>query len=91
MTSALDNKTVLAFLEAFTIKEKIQMEKQTFTIPKISCGHCVNAIKTELDDLEGIVSVAGDPQSKEIVVEFNPPATEAAIKATLEEINYPAA
>ena len=67
------------------------MEKQTFTIPNISCGHCVNAIKTELDGVEGIVSVAGDPQSKTIVVEWNAPVTEAAIKATLEEINYPAA
>ncbi len=67
------------------------MEKQTFTIPKISCGHCVMAIKNELSELDGVKSVEGNPQSKTITVEFDAPSSVDQIKATLEEINYPAA
>ena len=32
-------------------KKEIIMEKQDFTIPNISCDHCVAAIKNELDDM----------------------------------------
>ncbi len=66
------------------------MEKKTFSIPKISCHHCVMTIKRELSDLEGVLSVDGDPARKEIAVEWKEPATEVRIKALLNEINYPA-
>jgi len=67
------------------------MEKKTFSIPNISCGHCVMAIKNELSELEGVKSVEGDPESKSIEVEWDAPITEDKIKASLKEINYPAA
>jgi len=67
------------------------MEKQTLSIPNISCGHCVMTIKNELSELEGVASVEGDPGTKNIVVEWDAPATLEKIKATLQEINYPAA
>lgn len=67
------------------------METTTFSIPKISCGHCVKSIKNELSEIEGVKSVAGDPQNKNITVAWEAPVTLDQIKATLEEINYPAA
>ncbi len=67
------------------------MEKQTFTVPNISCGHCVMAIKNELGDLEGVNRVEGDPSDKSITVEWENPITAEKIKNTLKEINYPAA
>ena len=66
------------------------MEKQNFTIPNISCGHCVMAIKNELDDMEGIKLVEGDPSNKTITVEWEAPASIDRIRSKLEEINYPA-
>lgn len=66
-------------------------QKKTFSIPNISCGHCVNAIKSELGDMDGIAKVDGDPGSKSIHVEWDSPATEDQILDTLKEINYPAA
>ena len=33
------------------------MEKHTFLIPSISCGHCVMTIKNELSELAGVKSV----------------------------------
>ena len=35
------------------------METQTFTIPNITCGHCVMTIKNELLELDG-VAAGGD-------------------------------
>ena len=66
------------------------MEKQIFTIPNISCGHCVMTIKNELNELEGVSAVDGDPENKQISVEWDSPATLETIKNTLKEINYPA-
>jgi copper chaperone CopZ len=67
------------------------MAKETFSIPNISCGHCVNAIKNELSEMEGIKSVEGSPEAKTVDVEWEDPASLDQIKETLKEINYPAA
>ena len=67
------------------------MEKQTFSIPNISCGHCVMSIKNELTELDGVKAVEGSPDDKTIEVEWETPATLEKIKETLKEINYPVA
>ena len=66
------------------------MTTVTYSIPNISCGHCVHTIKTELGELPGVTSVDANAQTKQATVIFEPPATEEAIKALLLEINYPA-
>ena len=66
------------------------MGKEIFSIPNISCGHCVMSIKNELNELEGVKTVEGDPENKSITVGFESPVTLEQIKETLKEINYPA-
>ena len=66
------------------------METKTLSIPNISCGHCVNSIKKELSEMDGVTSVEGDPSSKSVTLEWDAPATLEKIKDTLKEINYPA-
>ena len=66
------------------------MEKKSFIIPAISCGHCVMSIKNELSELAGIKKIEGEPKSKSITVEWEPPATLDNILNTLKQINYPA-
>jgi copper chaperone CopZ len=66
------------------------MTSETFTIPNISCGHCVAAVKDELSELAGVQNVDGDPTTKAVTVQFEAPATVDQIKAKLTEINYPA-
>ena len=66
------------------------METHTFSIPKISCGHCIMAIKNELFEVEGIKTVEGNPDNKSITVEWESPATLEKIKDILNGINYPA-
>jgi copper chaperone CopZ len=66
------------------------MTTVTYHIPAISCQHCVHTIKTELGDLQGIASVEGDVESKQVKVTYDAPASEESIKKLLAEINYPA-
>ena len=66
------------------------MEKLLFSVPKISCGHCVAAIQNELNELDGVSQVDGDPQTKTVNVTWQAPASEAQIKEKLKAIGYPA-
>ncbi len=65
------------------------MKTVTYTIPNISCNHCVRTIKTEVGDMRGVWSVEADAQTKQATITFEGPATEEAIKSLLAEINYP--
>lgn len=67
------------------------MESKTFSIPNISCGHCVGSIKNELSEIDGVKTVEGNPESKSVTVEWESPVTLDKIVETLKEINYPAA
>ena len=66
------------------------MEEKTLSIPNITCGHCVMAIKNELNELDGVKEVTGNPENKNITVKWDLPATLDKIKASLKEISYPA-
>jgi len=66
------------------------MQTKTFKVPGISCGHCVHTIQNEVGELEGIKNVVANQETQTVTVEWQePPQTWAAIKALLEEINYP--
>ena len=67
------------------------METKKITVPNISCGHCVMTIKNELSELQGVSQVEGDPNTKEITVDWDAPTTLEQIKSHLKEISYPAA
>ncbi len=63
----------------------------TYSIPNISCGHCVHTIQSEVSELEGVKSVVANQESKTATITFEAPASEEKIKALLAEINYPVA
>ncbi len=65
------------------------MNQITYTVPNISCGHCVHTIKMELGEVAGIKNVDADAQSKMVTVTYEPPATPEIIEGVLAEINYP--
>jgi copper ion binding protein len=67
------------------------MTTVTYSVPNISCGHCVHTIQTEVSDLAGIKSVKADVETKKVEIEFEAPASEDSIKTLLKEINYPVA
>ena len=67
------------------------MTTVTYSVPNISCGHCVHTIQTELSDVQGVQSVVADQESKKVEIVFDAPATEEKLKALLVLIEYPVA
>ena len=47
------------------------MNTVTYTVPNISCVHCVHTIKTEVGELNGVKSVEADLESKKVTVGFD--------------------
>jgi copper chaperone len=67
------------------------MKTVVYSIPNINCNHCVHTINSEIGELPGVQAVVADLDLQQATITFEPPATEAAIIATLTEINYPPA
>ena len=65
------------------------MTSKTYSVPSISCNHCVHTIQIEVGDLEGVESVKASAETKSVEIVFNKKTTESAIKALMAEINYP--
>jgi len=64
------------------------MADVTYTVPNISCVHCVHTIESELGQLSGVRRVEADLVGKKVTVSFEPPLTEVEIVALLKDINY---
>lgn len=67
------------------------MTTKTYSVPAISCGHCVMTIERELKYVDGLQSVKADKDHKAVSVEVESDDVLAAVEAMLAEIGYPAA
>ncbi len=67
------------------------MNTVTYTVPNISCHHCVHTITMELSELPGVKSVKGEVDTRQITVTYDAPATQDQIENVLSEIDYPVA
>ena len=65
------------------------MHTKSVSVPNISCGHCVRTIKSELTEVDNIVSVKAHEDTKIVDITWNDPQTWETIKSLLIEINYP--
>ncbi len=59
-----------------------------FSVPSMSCQHCVNAITTEVSQLPGVQKVEVDLSSKRVRVEAGEQVTPAAVVAAINEAGY---
>ncbi len=66
------------------------MESKTFTVPNIGCDGCVRTVQNEVSEVTGVKHVVAN-LDKQVVVEWDAPATWDAIKSKLVEIDYPPA
>lgn len=64
------------------------MESKTFTVPNIGCNGCVQTIKNELSEIEGVRQVDAAVDTKAVTVEWTTPATWQQIVDMLKEIEY---
>ncbi|MDR1397867.1 MAG: heavy-metal-associated domain-containing protein [Desulfarculales bacterium] len=66
------------------------MSTKTLHIAEISCQHCVNNIKNELLEMPGVISINGDVAARNIIINWEQPASLSDILNILDEIGYPA-
>jgi len=66
------------------------MEEKSVHVSAISCGHCTKTIERELRELPGVRAVTADPSTKNVLVQWESPATLAAIYDLLIDIGFPA-
>jgi copper chaperone len=62
------------------------MTTRTYSVPQISCGHCVNAITGEVTKLTDVEDVTVDIESKTVTVVGD--AADAEIVAAIDEAGY---
>jgi len=66
------------------------MERVTLEASEISCDHCIQSIRKSVEKLPGVQFVSGDPDGKQVVVEYDPGQTSlGGIEAAMEEEGYP--
>ncbi|WP_026370469.1 heavy-metal-associated domain-containing protein [Kallotenue papyrolyticum] len=59
-----------------------------FTVPSMSCQHCVNAITREVSNLPGVRQVKVDLGSKRVRVEAAPDVSPEAVAEAIREAGY---
>ncbi len=59
-----------------------------FSVPEVSCQHCVNAITGEVSRLPGVQNVKVDLGSKRVQVEGDESVTTENVVAAINEAGY---
>jgi copper chaperone len=62
--------------------------QKTFTIPTISCNHCLMSIKRELKFVDGVDYVDGNVEAKTVLVSYTSEAALDQARAALAEAGY---
>ena len=60
----------------------------TITVDGMTCGHCVNAVQTEVGKLEGVTDVAVDLSSGQVTIVAESTPDPAALQEAVEEAGY---
>ena len=62
---------------------------ETLKVEGMSCAHCVNAVESNVGELQGVSSVKVDLANGEVAVEFDNSKTSLTeIRETIEEQGY---
>jgi copper chaperone CopZ len=64
------------------------MATTTYTVSGMTCGHCVNAVTSEISQLEGVTEVRVDLASGAVTVASEAPLEDAAVAAAVDEAGY---
>ena len=60
----------------------------TITVDGMTCGHCVNAVQTEVGKLDGVTDVSVDLASGQVTIVANQTPDAAALREAVEEAGY---
>lgn len=56
----------------------------------MSCGHCENAIRSEVSGIEGVTGIEVSAQAGRLAVTADQPVDDAAVIAAVDEAGYEA-
>ena len=63
--------------------------KKKLLVEGMSCGHCVNHLKTALtEDIQGVEVLEVSLEAKYAVVDMQDSVTEEALRAVIEDLGY---
>jgi len=63
------------------------METLTFSVPGMTCGHCVAAVRGELEKVDGVTGADVDLDTKAVVV-TGAALDKAALDAAVDEAGF---
>jgi copper chaperone len=61
--------------------------ESTYSVPGVSCGHCVSAISGEVERVPGVRSVVVDLEGKRVTVRGES-VDDRAVRAAIDEAGY---
>lgn len=59
-----------------------------YEVRGMTCGHCVNAVSTEISAIPGVTGVTVDLESGQVTVHSTEPLDPAAVRAAVDEAGY---
>ncbi|WP_042275741.1 heavy-metal-associated domain-containing protein [[Clostridium] dakarense] len=63
--------------------------KKKLLVDGMTCGHCVNHLKTALtEDIEGVKVIEVSLEDKCAIVDMNENVSKSALKEVIEEVGY---
>jgi len=60
----------------------------TYTVTGMTCGHCVQAVTSEISELPGVADVRVDLASGAVTVTSEAPLAEGSVRAAVDEAGY---
>ena len=60
----------------------------TITVDGMTCGHCVNAVQTEVGKLDGVTDVSVDLASGQVTILADEAPEAGALREAVEEAGY---
>jgi copper chaperone len=64
------------------------MTTSTYTVAGMTCGHCVQAVSTEVGAIPGVTGVDVDLETGSVTVDTDQPVDAAQVRAAVEEAGY---
>jgi copper chaperone len=64
------------------------MTTTTYTVSGMTCGHCVNAVTSEISQLPGVDGVQVELDGGKVTVTSQAPLDDAAVAAAVDEAGY---
>jgi copper chaperone len=64
------------------------MTSATYTVTGMTCGHCVQAVSTEVGRVAGVSAVQVDLAAGAVTVTSDAPVDEQAVRAAVDEAGY---